>query len=137
MRIGELSQQTGVSTKTIRYYESLGVLPEPGREANGYRAYSPAAATRLDFIRDAQAAGLTLTEIQWILDLRDGGESTCHHVADMLTERIGEVDRQLDELRRTRDRLQDLADRAHSMDPEDCTDPDRCQTIPMRRGAQI
>lgn len=133
MRIGALASRTGVATKTIRYYESLGVLPEPARESNGYRSYPETTANRLTFIKDAQAAGLTLAEIQWILDLRDHGETTCHHVATMLDERIDDLDRQLEELGRTRDRLEELAIRAHSVDPDHCTDPDRCQTIPQRR----
>ncbi len=132
MRIGELANRTGVSTKTIRYYERLGILPEPQREANGYRSYQVATGRRLEFIKDAQAAGLTLTEINWILDLRESGESSCQHVAELLDVHVSEVDSQLAELQRTRKRLVELRDRARSMDPTHCTDPDRCQTIPVR-----
>lgn len=136
MRIGALARQTGVPTKTIRYYESLGVLPEPQRESNGYRSYTGSAANRLTFIKDAQAAGLNLTEIQWILDLRDSGEDTCHHVADLLDQRIEALDHQMEELQRTRSRLEELASFAHTADPSICTDPDRCQTIPQRKDHQ-
>src|SRR6266540_3493832 len=63
MRIGELATRTGVPAKTIRYWEQLGLLPQPARTAAGYRDYQPQAATRLGFVRaarliDRHAAGL-------------------------------------------------------------------------------
>lgn len=130
MKIGQLAERTGVSTKAIRYYEDIGVLPEPEREANGYRTYSSAVADRISFIQDAQTAGLSLLEIQMILDLRDSGESTCGHVIGSLEAHLNEVDRQMDDLTRTRHRLVEIIDRARAMDPAECDDPNRCQTIP-------
>jgi MerR family transcriptional regulator, copper efflux regulator len=130
MKIGQLAERTGLSTKTIRYYEDIGVLPEPDRAPNGYRSYQPAVAERIAFIQDAQSAGLSLLEIQMILDLRDSGEATCGHVIDSLESRLTEVDRQMEELQRTRSRLTEIIDRARSLDPMDCIDPNRCQTIP-------
>ncbi len=62
MRIGELADEGGVSTKTIRYYESIGVMREPERTPSGYRDYGRVAVERLLFIRDAQATGLKLAE---------------------------------------------------------------------------
>ena len=130
MKIGQLAERTGLSTKTIRFYEDIGVLPEPDRAPNGYRSYQPAVAERLEFIHDAQSAGLSLLEIQMILDLRDSGETTCGHVIDSLESRLTEVDRQMEELQRTRSRLTEIISRARSLDPMDCVDPNRCQTIP-------
>ena len=130
MRIGQLAETTGLSTKAIRYYEEIGVLPEPDRSPNGYRSYVDSDAERIGFIRDAQAAGLSLIEIQTILDLRDRGESTCGHVISALEAHVADLDTQMEELGRTRERLTSLLDRARSLDPADCTDPGRCQTIP-------
>ena len=126
MKIGQLARRTGISTKAIRYYEELGVLPEPERAPNGYRVYDPAAADRITFIQDAQSAGLSLMEIQAILELRDAGESTCAHV-------IASLEIHLRELVRTRRRLTDIIDQAKSLDPAECDDPFRCQTIPKGR----
>jgi len=67
MRIGELAGQVGVNPKTIRYYESIGVLPEPGRKSSGYRDYDESYAGRLTFIRSAQRLGITLDEVKEIL----------------------------------------------------------------------
>jgi len=130
MKIGQLAERAGLSTKAIRYYETIGILPEPERAPNGYRSYSPATAERIAFIRDAQTAGLSLVEIQTVLELRDGGEATCGHVIASLQTHLDEVDRQMIELGRTKQRLSEIIDRARSLDPADCTDPNRCQTIP-------
>lgn len=130
MRIGQLAERTGVSTKAIRYYETMGILPEPEREPNGYRTYTPATADRISFIQDAQTAGLTLVDIQAILELRDSGESTCSHVIGSMERQLAEVDRQMQDLKRTRRRLSEIIARAKSLDPADCDDPNRCQTIP-------
>jgi DNA-binding transcriptional MerR regulator len=133
MKIGQLAERSGVSTKTIRYYEDIGVLPEPDRASNGYRSYTPAMAERIAFIQDAKSAGLSLLEIQMILDLRDSGEPTCGHVVESLRSHLGEVDRQMAELKRTRSRIEEIMERAEALDPADCTDPNRCQTIPKGR----
>lgn len=130
MKIGQLAEKAGVSPEAIRYYENIGVLPRPERAPNGYRRYSPATEERLAFIRDAQSAGLSLVEIQMILHLRDRGEATCSHVIATLQSHLDEVDEQMAELKRTRARLTEIIDRARSLDPANCTDPDRCQTIP-------
>jgi len=130
MKIGQLAAATGVSTKAIRYYEDLGVLPEPDRAANGYRVYDGSATERVSFIQDAQSAGLSLLEIQMILDLRDAGRSTCGHVISSLEAHLEDVDRQMADLERTRSRLDAIIKRARSLDPAGCDDPNRCQTIP-------
>ena len=91
MKIGELARQSGVSTKAIRYYEDIGVLHQPRRETNGYRRYDDVVIERIAFIRDAQATGLSLVEIQVILELRDEGESTCGHVIQSLEMHLEEV----------------------------------------------
>ena len=129
MRIGELAHLSGVPTKTIRYYEEIGVLPDPTRAPNGYRAYERDAVDRLRFVRDAQATGLTLTEIASILGLRDQGASTCDHVTGLLEQHLDDLDRHIAALRRTRAQRAARTERAKGLDPADCTDPHRCQTI--------
>jgi MerR family transcriptional regulator, copper efflux regulator len=129
MRIGELARLTGVRAKTIRYYEEVGVLSEPDRTPNGYRDYPDVAVDRLSFVRDAQATGLTLTEIASILDRRSHGEATCLHVIDLLERHLTALDRNIQTMRRTRKTLAELTDQARSLDPSECHDPNRCQTI--------
>jgi len=129
MRIGELGEQAGVSAKTVRYYESLGLLAEPNRTPSGYRDYSAADVERLQFVRDAQATGLTLSEIASVLELKGAGERSCSHTMELLDRHLTEVDAQIKRLQASRKLLRELAARARSLDPATCTDPNRCQII--------
>jgi DNA-binding transcriptional MerR regulator len=129
MRIGELAVRAGVSAKTIRYYESIGLLRSPGRTSSNYRDYVDDAAERLRFIRDSQAAGLTLAEIGSVLDMKDAGQSTCAHTRDLIHRHLAEIDEQIESLKVARREMQALAERADSMDPGACSDPHRCQVI--------
>ena len=129
MKIGELGERVGVSAKTIRYYESLGLLEEPERTASGYRDYDEAAFERLQFVRDAQATGLTLAEVLSVLELKGSGEQSCTHTASLLERHLADLDVQIARLQEARSSLQELAARARSLDPIMCTDPNRCQVI--------
>ena len=91
MRIGQLADATDTTTKTIRYYESIGLLAEPRRLPSGYREYDEAAIDRLRFIRESQASGLSLAEIQSILELKDAGTTSCEHSAALLQRHLEAV----------------------------------------------
>src|SRR6266403_1817154 len=99
MQIGELASRSGISTKTIRYYEDIGLLPPPPRSPSGYRDYDTSTLDRLAFVRAAQAVGLSLGEIRGIVALRDEGQTPCGHVLDLLRTRSAELDRRITELR--------------------------------------
>jgi DNA-binding transcriptional MerR regulator len=120
MRIGEIADRAGVPAKTIRFWEDQRLLPPPARTSAGYRDYGPAILERLAFIRQAQAAGLTLEAIRQVLDVRDGGQPPCIHVTGLIARRLAEVEARLAELTRTRDQLAALAARAAAQDPADC-----------------
>lgn len=129
MRIGELSEMAGVPTKTIRFYEDLGLLPPADRTPSGYRDFAMETVRRLAFIRAAQAVGLTLGEIRSVVGLRDRGETPCEHVLDLIEARAADVDRRIAELETLRTELRRLARRAKRLDPEAC-DPGRvCHLI--------
>ncbi len=129
MRIGELAAQAGVTAKTIRFYEGRGLLAAPERRANGYRDYGSDAVERLRFIRDSQAAGLTLAETGEILRMKDEGTGTCHHTQALLDKHLADIDKQIDSLLAARAELTALARRAELLDPDECTDPNRCQVL--------
>lgn len=133
MRIGELGDRCGVSTKTIRYYESIGLLDEPERTASGYRAYAADAVERLRFIRDAQATGLTLAEISSVLELKSAGERSCAHTTALIEAHVDAIDAQISQLRSARKELAALLKRARGLDPASCTDANRCQVINRTR----
>ena len=124
MRIGEVASRAGASTKTIRYYEDIGLLPPPPRSPSGYRDYDTPTLDRLAFIRAAQAVGLSLGEIRGVVALRDEGQTPCGHVLDLLRTRSAEIDRRITELRTLQGELKRLVARAERLDPADC-DPAR------------
>lgn len=129
MKVGELADSVGVTAKTVRYYESIGLLAEPDRTASGYRDYAPEAIERLRFVRDAQSTGLSLTEIASVLELKSAGERSCEHTSELLARHLAELDEQIERFVQTRTELQRLSNRAEGLDPSTCTDPNRCQVI--------
>lgn len=117
MRIGELADQVGVDPSTIRYYESVGVLPEPERTPSGYRSYEPADVDRLRFVVRARSLDLALEDIREIVALRDGGVAPCGYVralldrqAETIALRIAELEGMAAELERLRRRARRLSD---------------------------
>ncbi len=129
MRIGALAELSGLTTQTIRYYESIDLLAEPERTPAGYRQYSADAVERLRFVRHAQASGLTLAEVETLLSMKDAGIATCAHTRSFLDRHIAEIDAQIERLQAARTEMLELAERASRLDPATCTDPNRCQVI--------
>lgn len=112
VRIGELADRLGVTTKAIRFYERIGLLPDPPRTASGYRSYEEVDAERLVFIKTAQRLGLSLDEIKEIIAFRDRGEQPCGYVADVLQRQVTDLDARIREMRALRDELRRLQARA-------------------------
>ncbi len=94
MRIGELADQLGINTKTIRYYEEIGLVPRAPRTPSGYRDYREADVARLAFIKSAQRLGLSLEEVREILSLRERGEAPCAYVRDVIGQHPARQSRQ-------------------------------------------
>lgn len=117
MKIGELARRGGITTKTIRFYEQAGVLPAPDRTPSGYRDYGPEFVDRLEFIRRAQAAGLSLREVRQVLTIADRGDKPCGHVVSILQARLDQVRATLAELSHLETHLAALLDHAHTAQP--------------------
>ncbi len=103
--IGELAKRVSVTTKTIRYYESLGLLGEAQRTDSGYRVYSNQDLERVRFIQGAKVLGLSLSEIKDILEAWADGTRPCGHVSTLLEEKLAELDARIQGLVRFRDEL--------------------------------
>ncbi len=129
VRIGELAAQTDVSTKTIRYYEDIGIMPAPPRAPSGYREYSDDAAALLGFVRAAQSVGLTLGEIREVLAFRDRGELPCAHVRQLIERHAADLAERIAALTAMQDDLERLARRAHAISPTAATDAVFCPII--------
>ena len=109
--IGELAERAGVAASAIRYYESIGLLPEPYR-VSGQRRYGDDTLRRLEFIAAAQRAGFTLGEIAELSDDFD--------VRALARRKLPEVKAEL-ELARDRKRWLDTAAECDCGSPEECT----------------
>ena len=108
MQIKELAQRVGVAESAVRYYESIGLLPEPARRPNGYRDYDEEDVERLQFVAGARRLDFTLDDIAEILALRDRQEAPCRVVIDLLQEKADEVHRRIAELRQLEAELRQL-----------------------------
>lgn len=129
MRIGELANEAGLTTKALRYYERIGVLPEPSRSASGYRDYGREVLRRLGFVKAAQAVGLSLGEIRQVVRLRDHGQTPCDHVYQLLEQRTAQIEERIDDLQRLRRELKALTRRARYLDPMACDPGGICHII--------
>jgi DNA-binding transcriptional MerR regulator len=122
MRISDLARQTGVSAKTIRYYEQIGLLLPPHRAENNYRIYTSEAAARLRFIASARSLGLPLRAIAAILALNDHGEPPCAEMLAAIDRHIAAIEQRITDLsalRRTLIALRQQGD--HAATPwQDC-----------------
>ena len=105
--IGGLAKAAGVGVETVRYYQRRGLLPEPPRPPGEVRRYGEADVKRLRFIRSAQAAGFTLSEIGELLDLSVSDDRA--RARELAEARVAELDARIEELRAARDALAELS----------------------------
>jgi MerR family copper efflux transcriptional regulator len=113
MRIGELARQAGVTTRTVRYYEGLGLLSSR-REGGGHRQYDEDALARLDKIDWLKRMGLTLEEISEVIPLYFGAQTNARGRKKMLAlleRRLAETEERVDGLVAHRDELRGAVDR--------------------------
>lgn len=102
LKVGMVAKAAGVGVQTLHYYERLGLLRKPERSAANYRLYSAEAIRRVQFIKKAQAIGLTLEETKQILDLKEHGRAPCRKVAELGEKHLQEIDIRLGQLRKYR-----------------------------------
>ncbi len=108
MRIQELSCQTGVPAKTIRYYEEIGLIPPPARGENNYREYDEQDVERLRLVAGARRLDLSLDEIREILALRDRREAPCRVMLERLEHKADEIAQRIRSLQQMERDLRDL-----------------------------
>lgn len=96
----DLARKTGCNLETIRYYENIGVMPEPPRTSKGYRCYDASHVARLSFVMRARDLGFSLEEIRSLLTLVDGGAQTCAEVQGIAQEHLNSVLAKITDLNR-------------------------------------
>ncbi|RIK32540.1 MAG: heavy metal-responsive transcriptional regulator [Anaerolineae bacterium] len=108
MKIQELARQTGLSAKTIRYYEEIGILPPPSRADNNYRQYSEKDIDCLRLVAGARKLELSLEEIKELLDMRDRREAPCNVLLERLEYKANEIAERIRALKQMEIELRDL-----------------------------
>ena len=108
MQIGELARTTATKVETIRFYEKIGLLPEPGRTSANYRDYGAAHLARLSFIRRARDLGFTLDQVRELLTLSDDRNRSCAAVDTVARAHLAHIDQKIADLRALRRELDEL-----------------------------
>ena len=99
LTIGKVAAQTGVKVPTIRYYEGIGLLPEPGRSRGNQRVYDLSAVKRLSFIAHARELGFGLEQIRELLNLADDPEQSCEHANEIAAAHLKAIESRMKRLR--------------------------------------
>jgi MerR family transcriptional regulator, copper efflux regulator len=120
LKIGEVAAQSGLSVKTVRYYEEIGLLTTTvERSEAGYRLFDSQVLNRLAFIKRAQSLGLSLSEIQEILVVHDQGELPCGEVKQRLEVKVAAIAQQIEALETLKTELQGILSGWEEQPPAD------------------
>jgi len=130
LKIGQIAEQSGLSVKTIRYYEEIGLLaPNVKRSQSGYRLFEPEVLNRLAFVKRAQSLGLSLAEIARILNVHDEGHLPCGEVKHFLQAKLDSIEAQIEALETLRDEVQGILSGWQDQPPVERTAKTICPNI--------
>ena len=120
MNIGQAARSSGIPTKTIRYYEEIGLIEQALRSSGNYRVYGDSDVQTLRFIQRARGLGFSVGEVGALLALwRDRARSSAQ-VKAVAERHLSDIDRKIAELRSMRATLEELTARCHGDDRPDC-----------------
>ncbi len=128
--IGELSRLTQVGSETIRYYEKIGIMPNPPRNSSGYRIYSTPHLERLSFVRRSRELGFSQPEVRKLLTLVDEHKYTCAEVREMTAMHLSTVRNKIKDLRKLEKALANMVSECDGGDIPDCPIVDILSTVP-------
>ena len=120
MNISKVAEATGLTAKTIRYYESIGLISLAHRKANGYRDYDDLHIRQLNFLRHARELGFSLEQCGELLGLYQKSDRRSADVKAMALARIAEIEQKIAQLETMRSSLRELASCCHGDDQPDC-----------------
>ena len=120
LTIGSLARKTGTKVQTIRYYEQIGLMPEPGRTEGGQRRYGDDELDRLAFIRHARQLGFSLEAIRELLDLSDHPHRPCLEADAIARRQLKQVEQRLARLEALRTELQRMVHECSGGQTADC-----------------
>ena len=111
LKRSELSAATGCNLETIRYYEKIGIMPDPPRSTKGYRSYDDAHVKRLKFVMRSRDLGFSLEEVRGLLGLVDDRSRTCAEVQIIAEDHLTDVQAKIADLQRIERVLSDTVAR--------------------------
>ncbi|MEL6205472.1 MAG: helix-turn-helix domain-containing protein [Pseudomonadota bacterium] len=120
LTIGNLARRTGTKVQTIRYYEQIGLMPEPGRTGGGQRRYGPTELDRLSFIRHSRQLGFALDAIRELLNLSDHPDTPCDEADAIARRQLKQVERRLARLEALRTELRRMVQECSGGRTADC-----------------
>lgn len=108
LRMGDITQATGVSDQAVRHYERLGLVRSTGRTSGGFRLFEPGAIPRIRLIKDLQHFGFSLEEIRVLIHPEKKDDPACRAARTLITRKTGELAHQIERIRLVLDLLQAL-----------------------------
>lgn len=109
MNISQAARESGLSAKTIRYYEQIGLVEAPSRAANGYRDYNRHSVAELRFVHRARDVGFSVDECRQLLDIQRNPRRRSAHVKSMVLEKCAQIEERIARLRGMHETLWSLA----------------------------
>lgn len=132
MNIGQAAERSGLNTKTIRYYESIGLV-EPDRAGNGYRHYRDSDVAQLQFLQRCRAVGFNLDECRELLALYRDPQRRSAEVKALVLSHVEQVEAQMAELESMRDTLLGMAEQCPGDEHSECAIIDNlAQPMPFK-----
>ncbi len=120
MNIGKAAEQSGVTTKMIRYYEDIGLVPKSARSGSGYRNYGEPDVYKLRFVRRARDLGFPIERIRELLKLWSDDTRSSHDVKTIALAHVAALDADIHKLTELRNTVRDLAGKCHGDDKPEC-----------------
>lgn len=120
MNIGTIAKRSGLPAKTIRYYESIRLIPPAMRSNGNYRTYSEQDLQTLRFVQRARGLGFSVKDVGKLLTLWQDRRRASAEVRRLALDHVAEIDRKLEELNGMQRTLVHLIERCHGNDRPDC-----------------
>jgi Cu(I)-responsive transcriptional regulator len=120
MNISEAARSSGLSAKTIRYYEAIALIAPAARGENGYRQYDDRALEELKFLARARGVGFDLEECRQLLELQRDRSRQSRHARDLVLEKSQQLQDRIEKLLAMQQLLQDMADRCRGDEGPEC-----------------
>ena len=121
MNISKVAEQTGLTSKTIRYYESVGLISAAKRLDNGYRDYSEQQIKELKFVQQARALGFSLDECRELLELNRNSRRRSADVKKVAEEKLADIEVRIQQLKAMKSSLKDLVEHCAGDNSPQCS----------------